>query len=352
MKSMNEADKVRKEDELPIKELEAFVKNEIPGLDGEMEIKQFPGGHSNLTYLLAFKNKEMVLRRPPFGTEVKSAHDMGREYQVLNALSPVFPCAPSPLLYTEDVSIIGCPFLIMERLHGFIIRQKIPEGVDLSEERAKTLCKNVIKTQYELHSIDYKSIGLEKFGNPKGYMKRQVEGWSRRFEASKTPDAPDCDEIMAWYMDHIPPDSDRPGIGHGDYKFDNILLDADDPTRIVGIFDWEMATIGDPISDLAYTLMFWPACDDPGSAAIGSMHSVLNRAVDRDELVEYYETLSGRRIENLSFYISFNLFRLGALLQQIYYRYYHGITKDERFAAFIMMVQHLMVNAKKQKDSD
>lgn len=345
MGQKEEAGDIRKGEELQKENLEAFIKREIPHITGPMEIKQFPGGHSNLTYLLKFNELEMVMRRPPFGTKVKSAHDMGREYKILNALAPVFPCAPKPLLYTEDTSIIGCPFFTMERLRGVVIRGEIPEGVDLTGDRAKQLCLNLIKTQYELHSIDYRNIGLGDFGKPKGYMRRQVEGWCKRYEGSKTADSPDCERIMMWLGAHIPPDSLRPGIVHGDYKFDNVLLDLKDPVNISGILDWEMATIGDPVSDLAYTLIYWPPRDDSATAAAGSLPPALIQAVCREELVELYESLAGRSIERLPFYIAFNLFRLGVILQQIYYRYYHGITTDERFGAFKVMVQLLMAGA-------
>ncbi len=345
MEQKDEVRNIRKGEELPLEDLEAFIKNEMPGVEGPMEIKQFPGGHSNLTYLLKFNEYEMVMRRPPFGTKVKSAHDMGREYKVLKALAPVFSCAPKPLLYTEDPSIIGCPFLIMERLKGIVIRGEIPQGMDLTGDRAKRLCLNLIKKQYELHSIDYRQIGLGNFGKPEGYMRRQVDGWRKRYEESKTPDAPDCKHIMKWFSDHIPPDSGISGIVHGDYKFDNVLLDMNDPVDISGILDWEMATIGDPVSDLAYTLIWWPQQGNPGSAAVGSLPPALSQAVCREELAEFYESLAGRPIENLPFYISFNLFRLGVILQQIYYRYYHGITRDERFGAFKTVVQLLMAGA-------
>lgn len=346
MRPKDEAGEIRKGEELPVEALERCLIDNIAGLSGPMKIKQFPGGHSNLTYLLSFGVREMVMRRPPFGSNVKSAHDMGREYQVLHALSPVFACAPKPLFHTEDASIIGCPFFVMEKLKGVVIRGTIPEGITLNPDQAKALCKNLIKTQCELHMTDYQGIGLGDFGKPRGYMQRQVDGWRKRYEGSKTPDAPDCDDIMAWFSGHLPPECDRPGIVHGDYKFDNVLVDENDPTTVVGILDWEMATIGDPIADLAYTLMSWPEKNDPDTAAFASFPTVLREAVCREELVEYYEQLAGRRIENLSFYISFNLFRLGVILQQIYYRYYHGITGDQRFGAFKTMVAFLMQAAK------
>ena len=345
MTAKDEAGDIRKGEELPTENLESYIKANIEGIKGPMEIRQFPGGHSNLTYLIKFNEREMVMRRPPFGTKVKSAHNMGREYKVLSALSPVFPYAPRPLLHTEDNSIIGCPFFLMERLNGIVIRGEIPENVDLSGDRAKKLCLNMIKTQYELHSIDYKKIGLKDFGKPQGYMKRQIEGWNRRYEGSKTPDAPDCDQMMNWLADHVPMDSDRPGIVHGDYKFDNILLDIKNPINLAGILDWEMATIGDPIADFAYTVMSWPPRDSQEADATTTMPLMLKNAVCREELVDLYESLSGRRIDKLSFYIGFNLFRLGVIIQQIYYRYYHGITKDERFGAFKFMVKNLMESA-------
>jgi aminoglycoside phosphotransferase (APT) family kinase protein len=333
---------IRKGEELPVESLEGYLKDKVPGLSGVMKIKQFPGGHSNLTYLISFGDREMVMRRPPFGSKVKSAHDVGREYRMLSALSPVFPCAPRPILQTEDVSVIGCPFFIMEKLKGIVIRGEIPDGMVLTPEHAEKMCRNLIKTQCTLHMIDYQGIGLKNFGKPLGYMKRQVEGWSNRYEGSKTPDAPDCSGIMVWLAHHLPPECDRPGIVHGDFKFDNVLVGENEPTEIVGVLDWEMATIGDPLADLSYTLLSWPEKNDPGMTAFAGFPPILRDAVCREEMVEYYEHLSGRRIEHLPFYFSFNLFRLGVILQQIYYRYYHGITKDERFSAFKDTIMLLM----------
>lgn len=340
------ANEIRVGEELEAAKLEAYLKTTLEGLKGNMQIRQFPGGHSNLTYLLTFGNREMVLRRPPFGTKVRSAHDMGREYTVLKALSPVFPLAPRPLLYTEDTAIIGCPFYVMERLHGIILRNTIPEGMTLSADEARQLCRNMIEGLYKLHSVDYRKVGLEDFGKPEGYVKRQVEGWNKRYRDARTPDVPDGEDIITWLEDHMPPDSENPGIVHGDWKPDNLVLDRNDPTKVIGVLDWEMATIGDPIMDVCYSLIYFNVKSEMDAATIsGSLPPVIRESVSREELLEHYQELSGRPINNPDFYYAFNMFRLGGLLQQIYYRFYHGISKDRRFKVFKMMVQMLMGSA-------
>ena len=193
-----------------------------------MSIRQFPGGYSNLTYMLSMGDREFVLRRPPFGTKAKSAHDMSREYKILRALRPVFPYCPEPLAFTDDPSIMGCSFYIMERLQGIILRRDLPPGMTLTPDEARQLCENLIDLQVELHSIDYEKIGLGNFGNPTGYVRRQAEGWTARYRAARTDDAPDWEDIMAWILNNMPPDSDRPGIVHNDYKLNNCVLDEKD----------------------------------------------------------------------------------------------------------------------------
>lgn len=339
---------IRKGEEIDAKNLEAFLKAEVPDLDGDMTLFQFPGGHSNLTYLIRMGDREMVLQRPPIGAQVASAHDMGREYRVLKALSPVFSQAPAPVAYTEDRSIIGCPFLVMERLKGVVIRKEIPEALSLSADDMKTLCRNIVRTQYKLHDIDYIGIGLETLGKPQGYMKRQVEGWSNRYRKALTPDVPEGKDIMDWLDGAVPDDSEKPGIVHGDFKLDNLVLNGQVPTEITGILDWEMATIGDPLADLAYTLIFWPEEAKPYSdTTLPSMPGCLIKAVCREELVSVYEELAGRSVGNLDFYYGFNFFRLAVIIQQIYYRYYKGLTKDARFAGFVFGVNLLMEEAAK-----
>ncbi|MEE4265025.1 MAG: phosphotransferase family protein [Desulfobacteraceae bacterium] len=319
--------------------VEAFLKDSIPGLQGRMAIQQFPSGHSNLTYLITFGDREMVLRRPPLGTKAKTAHDMGREYRVLSALNEAYPYCPRTMAYTEDTSIIGCPFYVMERIKGIVVRREFPPGIGESPGKISNLCRKLIEVQHELHTIDYRKVGLENFGKPVGYVERQVNGWSERYRAARTPDAPDCEDVMAWLQDKMPPDSSSPAIIHNDFKLDNVVLDPGQAGKIIGVLDWEMATLGDPLMDLGGSLGYWVEKNDPPEMqAIRFMPTDAEGALTRDELVGYYAQLSGRPIDNYDFYYCFGLFRLAVIAQQIYYRYYRGQTKDKRFEAFIFGV--------------
>jgi aminoglycoside phosphotransferase (APT) family kinase protein len=330
---------IRNGEELDTARVAAFIRDSIPGLSGEMTIKQFPRGHSNLTYLITIGGREMILRRPPFGTKAKTAHDMNREYRILTALNPVFSYCPRPLVYTDDASIMGCPFYLMERVSGIILRRDLPPGLDLTPQQVRQLFEKLVNVQIELHDIDYRKIGLSNFGKPQGYVERQVLGWSKRYRAARTPDAPDCELIMAWLQEHMPPDSEHPTIIHNDFKLDNAVLDKEDPTKIIGVLDWEMATIGDPLMDLGSSLAYWVESGDPPEIqAIRTIPTHLEGALSRKQMIEYYGELSGRSIEGFSFYYCFGLFRLAVIAQQIYYRYYHGQTNDERFKGLIYAV--------------
>lgn len=345
MESIDEATTVRKGEELDVVRIQKFIKDSIPDLNGSFKINQFPKGHSNLTYLLTIGDKDFVLRRPPFGTKAKSAHDMSREFRILKALKPVYPYCPQPLLYSDDTDIMGSPFYIMERIRGIILRRDFPAGFVLTPSRVKELYEKVLRVQYELHTVNYKKIGLENLGKPEGYVKRQVTGWCERYKAARTPDAPHAEKVMAWLMDQMPPDSGQPGLVHNDFKLDNIVLDESDSMRVIGVLDWEMATIGDPLMDLGSSLAYWIQNNDhPDMQAIRMMPTNAEGAPTREELAGLYSRLSGRKIDNFNFYYCFGLFRLAVIAQQIYYRYYHGQTKDERFKAMIFGV-HVLENA-------
>jgi aminoglycoside phosphotransferase (APT) family kinase protein len=333
---------IRKGEELNAKKIEEFLKDSIPDLKGEMSIQQFPRGRSNLTYMVTFGDREFVLRRPPFGTKAKTAHDMGREFRVLNALKDTYPYVPRLLAYTDDISIIGCPFYAMERIKGIIVRREFPPDFEGSSEKVRKLCQKLLEVHYELHAIEYCKIGLENFGKPAGYVERQVTGWSDRYRNARTPDAPDCEAIMSWLQDKMPADSENPAIIHNDFKLDNVVLNKDDPTEITGVLDWEMATVGDPLMDLGGSLAYWVQKDDPPELQlIRSMPTDAEGALTRDELVDNYAALSGRNIDRFDFYYCFGLFRLAVIGQQIYFRYYYGQTSDKRFKVFVSGVHAL-----------
>jgi aminoglycoside phosphotransferase (APT) family kinase protein len=338
----DEPTRVREGEELDLKAIEPFLKDNIAGLEGPISVKQFPSGYSNLTYLVRIGEQELVLRRPPFGRKAKTAHDMGREYRVLKALNPVFPYCPKPLAFTEDESIIGCPFYVMERLHGIILRKKFPEGLDLDADQMRSLCENLLDVHCQLHSIDYKEIGLEGFGKPEGYVRRQVAGWSERYRAAHTPDAPAFDGVIQWLHDRTPPDFSRPAVIHNDFKFNNVVLSPDNFLKIVGVLDWEMATIGDPLLDLGCSLGYWVQSDDPADfQAAGTLPTNLPGALTRGEMVKRYSEKTGTPIHDFDFYLCFGFFRLAVIAQQIYYRFYHGQTTDRRFKELIVAI-HLL----------
>lgn len=342
MDNIDQATAVRRGEALDAARIESFLKDHIADLRGSMRIQQFPRGHSNLTYLVTIGDRELVLRRPPFGTKAKTAHDMHREYRILSALKDVYPYCPQPLAYCEDTAVIGCPFYVMERIRGIIVRREFPRNLIGSAPQVTALCRRLLEVHHQLHGIDYRRVGLENFGNPRGYVQRQVTGWSRRYRNARTPDAPDCERIMAWLVEKMPADSEPPAVIHNDFKLDNVVLDPADPLRIIGVLDWEMATVGDPLMDLGSSLGYWVQKGDPPELqAIRFMPTDAEGALTREELVAYYAELSGRTIDNLDFYYCFGLFRLAAIAQQIYYRYYHGQTSDERFKAMILGVAAL-----------
>lgn len=336
------ATSIRSGEELDAPIVLEFLKEHIPGLTGEIEIKQFPSGFSNLTYSVKVGEREMVLRRPPFGKKAKTAHDMGREYRILSALKPVYPYCPQPLVYSEDEAVMGSPFYVMERIPGIILRRDLPLGMELNAEEARTLSENLIKAQYQLHSLDYVKAGLGDFGKPEGYVKRQVEGWSGRFRDARTPDAPDFEKVMQWLSDKMPGESGMVGIIHNDFKFDNAVLNPQNPTEIIGILDWEMATLGDPLMDLGSSLGYWVEKDDPETMQlIRQMPTHLEGMLTRKEQFAFYADLAGIKTDKFDFYYCFGLFRLAVIAQQIYYRFYHGQTKDPRFGVLIVPIKEL-----------
>ena len=334
----DQSTQIRPGEELDASLIDPYLKAHIPGLQGTLKISQFPGGASNLTYLLEYPGQEFVLRRPPFGHKAKSAHDMGREYRILNQLKDGFPYCPKAYVHCTDESVIGAEFYVMERVNGIILRSDLPAELGLDATRTEALCKSFIDKFVELHQVDYAACGLADLGKPEGYVARQIRGWSDRYEKALTPDAPKWEAVRAWLNDKMPDDYPTSSIVHNDYRFDNVILDPRNPMQIIGVLDWELTTLGDPLMDLGNTLAYWIEAADP--APVQLMRRQPSNApgmLTRREFVDYYAERSGIQIDNFDFYYTYGLFRLAGIVQQIYYRFFHGQTQDKRFAQFIHM---------------
>jgi len=341
---MEETIHVRKGEEFDINSLKTYLAEHIDHFDitQPLTVKQFSGGYSNLTYLLKSSGIELVLRRPPIGAKIKTAHDMGREYRILSAIRPVFPYCPETLVYCEDPSVIGTHFYVMKRIPGIILRKELPKGLNFTPEATRQLCEALIDIHVKLHEIDVQAAGLGFIGKPEGYVERQVNGWCARYRKAKTDDAPNFETVMAWLKDRQPNDTDSPVLVHNDYKFDNVVLDPHNPMRIIGVLDWEMATYGDPLMDLGNSLAYWVEKNDPSDFQnIRVMPTTMDGAMTRNELIERYGEKTDRDMSYFDYYHGFGLFRLAVIAQQIYQRYDQGLTQDRRFGMLIFAVHVL-----------
>ncbi len=303
------------------------------GRRGALEIEQFPRGYSNLTYLLRLGGQELVLRRPPFGANIKSAHDMGREYRILRGLAQVYAKAPRPLLYCEDPEVIGAPFYVMARVQGVILRARLPAGISAAPSVMRGVCEAAVDTLAELHRVDYTRAGLAELGRAEGYVARQVRGWAQRYADARTHDLPAMPAVAAWLAETMPPQREAALI-HNDFKLDNLVLDAQDRTHIKAVLDWEMATIGDPLMDLGTTLGYWIQAGDPAELQRIGLASFPG-SLRRGEVVARYAEQTGLAPALLAgqivYYYVFGLFKIAVIAQQIYARYRQGHTKDARF---------------------
>jgi aminoglycoside phosphotransferase (APT) family kinase protein len=315
----------------------------IPALDVSRapDVRQFPGGHSNLTYLLRFGGADVVVRRPPLGPVAPRAHDMAREFRWLAAMHRVFPLAPRPYLLCEDTGVIGTVFYAMERRAGIVVRaQEPPELADRPDAR-RLLSASLVDTLATLHAIDVVGADVVRLGKPSGFVERQVRGWTDRWHGSKTSPLPEMDALAEWLIARLPPDADPPAVVHGDFKLDNVMLDPADISRIVAVFDWEMSAVGDPLVDLGILLAYWaPTTPFDGRDALTT---VTHRPgyYTRDEILERYSGRSTRDLSNIRYYEVFALFKIAVVIQQIYFRWARGQTTDPRFASFDARVAHL-----------
>ncbi|MBH8599185.1 MULTISPECIES: phosphotransferase family protein [unclassified Thermoactinomyces] len=324
---------VRQGEELNEKRLERFLRDHFDLENAPLEIEQFANGHSNLTYLIRVGAWEAVLRRPPLGPTAPKAHDMGREYQVLKRLHPAFPLAPKPLVFCDDPEIVGAPFFMMERRKGVVVETSLPPDIPPTPEKGRQLSELMVDALVELHAIPYKEAGMVQISRPSGFLTRQVEGWIHRFHRSKTEEIKELDSLSNYLTSRIPA-SPEPTVIHYDYKFNNVMFDPG-LTKMVGIFDWEMATVGDPLADLGCTMSYWIEESDPDflKKAFGrDPVTVLPGFFTRKQFLECYGRKSGQDLSTIHYYLTFAYFKLAVICQQIYYRYQKGQTADERFA--------------------
>lgn len=333
-------------EELDQQKLQDYLRDKVPGFDKEITIKQFPGGYSNLTYFIQAGEHEYVLRRSPFGANIKSAHDMEREFTVLTKLHEAgFTKVPDAVHLCVDEHVMGVKFYLMKRVKGIILRNKLPKDFSVSEKSFRDLSKATIDELVRLHQIDIHSSGLDALGKPEGYVQRQAEGWTKRYVNSQTDDIVAMNEVAEWMQKNIPATT-RTSFIHNDFKYDNLVLSPEDLTDIIAILDWEMATVGDPLMDLGTTLAYWAEASDPDSLKPFNL-TWMPGNFTRNEVVEYYQQQSGMPINNIVFYYAFGAFKVGVICQQIYYRYKQGLTKDPRFASLIYVIRACGENARR-----
>lgn len=325
---------VRSDERFDEARLAAYLRGKLPGAAGEMTVRQFGGGKANLTFQLHFASgAEYVLRRPPLGPVAPSSHDMGREYRVLSVLHRAFLFAPRSWHYCADPAVIGAPFQVMTRCHGIVVRERLPMPFAADPTAARKMSGALVDSLAAFHAVDYAALGLSQLGKPDGFIQRQVDGWQRRWQRAKLHEDPQVDWIYRWLSGRVPKQSAH-SLVHNDPKLDNTMFAADDPGRVVAILDWDMCTLGDPLSDLGALLTYWTQPDDPPAVrGIAMMPVGDHDFMSRDELVQRYASSSGIKIADIRFYHVLGIFRLLVILQQIYIRYVRGQTQDQRFAS-------------------
>ena len=333
---------VRLGEEIDLGRLGKYLQRKLAGADGGVAVEQFPGGHSNLTYLVRTGGQEYVLRRPPLGPVAPKAHDMAREYRVLERVHPVFPAAPKVYLLCEDASVIGAPFFLMERRKGLVLRGRGPAELrpeSCGPEEGARVSRGFMDCFVALHSVDLAAHDLLSLGKPDGFLERQLQGWSDRWRRAQTDDAPNIDDVTGWLGSHLPQPL-ATTLVHNDFKLDNLMLDKDDIGHVEAVLDWEMTTIGDPLADVGLSLCYWT------SGIAGGPEQEVAGWYTRDEFVHQYASRTGRDVSRIGWYEVLGIFKLAVILQQIYFRWKAGQTRDERFAALGAHVRGLADRAK------
>ncbi|WP_412030074.1 phosphotransferase family protein [Deinococcus yunweiensis] len=345
---------VRPGEELPLEALRDVLRGRVAGDVDALEVEQFPGGFSNLTYLVRMGDHEYVLRRSPLGPVPKGAHDMAREAHLLEKVAPVLPVAPHPVLVVEDASVIGSPFYLMERRHGAVVRTSLPPAFAAQPDAPRRMSEALADTLADLHAVDIDAAGLRGIGRPEGFNRRQVEGWAGRWRRARealkdTGDLPPLSDlrdelVIAWLEAHTPPESAHTLV-HNDFKLDNLMLDPADPGRVTALLDWEMTTVGDPLVDLGLTLTYWTMPEQPGRvpSAVGAH---VPGFLSREELIARYESRSARHVtSSIPWYEVLGHFKLAVIVIQIFARYRAGQTSDPRFAPLAAQAEWLIREA-------
>ncbi|WP_226389228.1 phosphotransferase family protein [Penaeicola halotolerans] len=343
--NIDQATKVREGEHISEDKLRKYLTENTEIDVRQLEILQYPGGFSNLTYQVNTLTDSFVLRRPPIGANIKSAHDMKREFDILQLLHDVYPKAPKPIHYCADTSIIGAEFYLMQRVEGVILRNKIPDGLALNQGDLKALSISCIDNLSALHQIQVIDTPLASIGKPEGYVSRQVSGWIGRYEKAATDDINSLNMVMDWMKSQIVSET---GIAliHNDYKYDNLVLNPKQIDDIMAVLDWEMCTIGDPLMDLGTSLAYWAETEDHPALKPFNL-TWLPGNLNREQVVDRYQTKSNIKLDNIVFYYVFGTFKVAVIAQQIYARYKMGLTQDKRFADLIHVVKACGHNASK-----
>jgi aminoglycoside phosphotransferase (APT) family kinase protein len=344
---------IRQGEELDAATIEKYLRSHLSNLPADiLTIEQFSFGRSNLTYQLKMGEWEAVLRRPPLGPVAPRAHDMEREYKILKEISPHFGPAPKPYLFADE-RVISTPFFVMERKHGIVLDTDFPEGIIPTNEVCRNLSETMVDHLVELHSIDYTKTRLTEMTKPEGFMERQVIGWIRRYERAETDIVEGVERLKQWMLSNVS-ESDTPTIIHYDYKLNNSMFN-EEMTKMAGLFDWEMTTVGDPLADLGVAMSYWIEPDDSELLKKGMGKTPITATsgfMTRDEFMQRYAVKSGRDLANMNFYQTFAYFKLAVICQQIYYRWKKGQTKDDRFAhldTFVSsLIQYALYTAEKK----
>ncbi|HEY7125474.1 MAG TPA: phosphotransferase family protein [Ktedonobacterales bacterium] len=337
---------IRSGEEFDVPKVEAYLRSQLSEIGaGTLAVRQFPSGASNLTYLLQIGAWEGVLRRPPLGPVPPKAHDMERESGLLRKIHPVFPLAPRPYLFCNDLDMIGAPFYVMERRRGFVLNQAFPPGLTPDEAFCARLSRTVVETLVGIHTIDWQAAGLAEFGYPEGFTARQVKRFIEAYARAQTDEIPQVEPLTRWLAAHVP-EKTGAALIHNDFKLNNMLLDEHDLSRASAVLDWEMTTIGDPLLDLAITLGYWVQPDDPEDLrTILPVVTTLPGFISRAQFMDIYAEKTGHDLSDMHFYLTFAYFKLAVILQQIYARWRRGQTQDERFGFFGTRIASLVSHA-------